>query len=78
MSMGWLIACLVLGASVACLWAYFEGSAQGYNRGYIAGQKAQHRSTMQKVDAVKERGQAAEATIEYLYEQARDQIDDLS
>jgi hypothetical protein len=77
MIMGWLIACLVLGAIVACWWAYFKGSAQGYYQGYTAGQKAQHRSTMQKVNAVKERGQAAEATIEYLYERARAEIEQL-
>jgi hypothetical protein len=40
MIMGWLIACLVLGAIVACWWAYFKGSAQGYYQGYTAGQKA--------------------------------------
>jgi hypothetical protein len=88
MSTAWLVICLLAGAGVASLWAYFRGRSKGYIDGYAAAQKAEHRDAEakinairrkaeQEVQAIKERGQAASATIGYLYERAQDAVEQL-
>jgi hypothetical protein len=86
----WAIVCLIITAGVAigCWAIYASGRSSGYLKGYHAGRMAERQSAEatineirrraeQEVQAVKERGQAASAFIDYLYEQTLAEVDQL-
>ena len=75
MTTAWVIgvtAIVVVG--LICLVAY----AKGYARGYAAGQLDERRAMNRTINEMRLRRFAAQRAIDYLYEQARQRIDDLS
>src|SRR5262249_31009885 len=82
--------CLIFaaGAGFGCWVSYAEGRSRGYLKGYDIGRKvgrqdaeakisAIRHSAEQEVQAVKERGQAASAAIDYLYQGALAEVEQL-
>lgn len=79
---------LVTAAGVACLVSYAKGRFNGYLKGYGAGRKAGHsdaeatiiairRSAAREVNALKQRGQATQTAIDYLYDRAQLEVEQL-
>jgi hypothetical protein len=79
MSTGWLVVCLIAGACVACIWAYFWGRGNGYHDGCAAGTATGRRAERQAIEAIMtkmvNRSRAAEQAVDYLYERARWQVE---
>ena len=48
-----------------------RGYHQGYDKGYAAGQLHEREALGRIIDQARQRGQAAERNIDYLYERAR-------
>lgn len=79
---------IVIGAVFGCSASYHEGRFNGYLKGYAAGLKAEQRSAEEKISAIRrsteqvaqevtQRGQAAQSTIDYLYERAQQEVEQL-
>jgi flagellar biosynthesis/type III secretory pathway protein FliH len=75
MSTAWLIGVV---ATVAVGLIYLAGYSKGYARGYAAGQLDERRTINRTINEMRQRKFAAQRAIDYLYEQARQRIDDLS
>lgn len=93
MSAVWLGVCICLTIAIAVgvgyPVSYSRGRLTGYLKGYDAGQKTERSDAEAKINAIrhsaeqevqefKERGQAAQDAIEYLYQGALDEVDQLA
>lgn len=76
----WVVTGVVVLAAIGCAFRYAD--AKGYACGYAAGRRDERRSDLHNLNQVFHQavaqGLAARRELDYLYEQARRRIDELS